>query len=78
MALVGHLGDMFEILGAVFGISEAMLDEIGLGSKKWSSYRDLLIFAWEKLKRGGGKWVVVVGAYTAVCGVITSGKCVVL
>ena len=34
MALVGHLGDMFEILGAVFGISEAMLDEIGLGRRK--------------------------------------------
>ena len=34
MALAGHLGDMFEILGAVFGISEAMLDELGLGSRK--------------------------------------------
>ena len=60
MALVGHLGDMFEILGAVFGMSEAMLDESGLGSRKWSSYRDQLIFAWEKLGRGGGKWWQIV------------------
>ena len=47
MALVGHLGDMFEILGAVFGISEAMLDEIGLGRRKSS----VCIVICEVLKR---------------------------
>ena len=65
MALVGHLGDMFEILGAVFGISEAMLDEIGLGSRK-SGVRIVIC---EVLKRkslgvmvaSGGIWWEMVG-----------------
>ena len=57
---MGHFGDMFEILEAVFGISEAMLDEIGLGSRK-SGVRIVIC---EVLKRksscdmvgNGGKW----------------------
>ena len=60
MALVGHLGDMFEILGAVFGISEAMLDESGLGSKKMEFVSLFAKFCRGKLARGGGKWWQIV------------------
>ena len=72
MALVGHLGDMFEILGAVFGISEAMLDEIGLERRKSS----VCIVICEVLKRkssgdmvaSGGKWWQVVASGGGVGG----------
>ena len=64
MALVGHLGDMFEILGAVFGISEAMLDESGLGSRK-SGVRIVICEVLKRKSSGamvgyGGKWWQVV------------------
>ena len=60
MALVGHLGDMFEILGAVFGISEAMLDEIGSGSRK-SGVRIVICEVLKRKSSGdmvayGGRW----------------------
>ena len=33
VALVGHLEDILEILGAILGISHVELDEIGLGNR---------------------------------------------
>ena len=72
MALVGHLGDMFEILGAVFGISEAMLDEIGLGSRK-SGVRIVICEVLKRKSSGavvgyGGKWWQMVASGRGVGG----------
>ena len=34
MALVVHLGDIWEVLGAISVISKAMLDEVGSGNRQ--------------------------------------------